>query len=129
MKNVHLVILYWFLIISSVVIDVGFVRTVMPQKLIEFINGQSHSSNLVASSVDLLLTLVFLLIGTYGILLKRPIMEWFFVIGNITLALGYLFIGFCVASGVGGFLITFYTLIAGIIIGKIINKTNVSKNN
>ena len=128
MKTLHLLILYWFLIILSVVIDVGFEKIVMPQKLIEFINDEVNYSNLIVSVVDLLLTFVFLLLGTYGIIFKKVVLEWFFVIGNISMALGYLLIGFCVASGVGGFLITCYTMLAGIIIGRIINNKIIVKN-
>ena len=128
MKTLHLLILYWFLIILSVVIDLGFEKTVMPQKLIEFINDEVNYSNLIVSVVDLLLTFVFLLLGTYGIIFKKVVLEWFFVIGNISMALGYLLIGFCVASGVGGFLITCYTMLAGIIIGRIINNKLIVKN-
>ena len=119
MNNKYLIIIYWVLLILSVVIDVGFGEYVMPEILNDYMNDIENFQSNIAAILLFILSFIFSIYGTYGILRNRAWGELYFLIGNALGAIDYLFLGFCIASGIGGFLISCYTLVAGMIISKI----------
>jgi hypothetical protein len=118
MKLKQLIILYWLLIALSVIIDVGFGKLFMPENLFEFFDNSDYMAYSIVFFVTSIIAIISMPIGSYGIWNNKIFGLPIFIVGNASVAVATIALGYSLASGIGGALCILYCMISGMIIEK-----------